>query len=266
MAIATLPPKVVGPVQNKRTKATKPLPQSMVDAAREVEPVPFDPHRHLNFADPDRVYSMEEIGREGAGISPVALTTPFRLFTADAINQMRREIFSEEILENHQVSSDFASNMLRVWTKVSKPSLDPHCLRCLRQFNSFRIAPFIYAAWNSPDVLSIMSRLAGIEVVPVFQYDVGHANVSAKSPEDIQTDIVKIRTSQDEDEAAYFWHFDSVPIVCVTMLSDCTDMVGGETAVRLGTGDVMKVRGPTQVPCFQHYDLPSSSATIMSYY
>ena len=31
------------------------------------------------------------------------------------------------------------------------------------------------------------------------------------------------------------------------MLSDCTDMVGGETALRTAAGDVMKVRGPQMV-------------------
>jgi hypothetical protein len=33
----------------------------------------------------------------------------------------------------------------------------------------------------------------------------------------------------------------------VLMLSDCTNMVGGETALRTGTGDIIKVRGPQMV-------------------
>lgn len=91
-----------------------------------------------------------------------------------------------------------------------------------------------------------MSRLAGIEVVPVFEYEIGHTNVSVNAAEDTPNGSVKGIISE-EDESAFSWHFDSVPFVCVTMLSDCTGMVGGETAVRLGTGDVLKVRGPTQV-------------------
>lgn len=52
----------------------------------------------------------------------------------------------------------------------------------------------------------------------------------------------------DEDELpAVAWHYDSFPFVCVTMISDCTGMVGGETALRTATGDVMKVRGPAMV-------------------
>lgn len=35
------------------------------------------------------------------------------------------------------------------------------------------------------------------------------------------------------------------------MLSDCTGMVGGETALRTGDGEIVKVRGPQKVrlPC-----------------
>lgn len=31
------------------------------------------------------------------------------------------------------------------------------------------------------------------------------------------------------------------------MLSDCTGMVGGETALRTGDGEIVKVRGPQKV-------------------
>ena len=36
------------------------------------------------------------------------------------------------------------------------------------------------------------------------------------------------------------------PFVCVLMLSDCTNMVGGETAILTADGDVMRVRGPSE--------------------
>lgn len=88
-------------------------------------------------------------------------------------------------------------------------------------------------------MLGLISRLAGIELVPVFEYEIGHTNVSV--------DTKAIPSDKAEDQSAFSWHFDSVPFVCVTMLSDCTGMVGGETAVRTGPADVMKVRGPTQV-------------------
>lgn len=31
------------------------------------------------------------------------------------------------------------------------------------------------------------------------------------------------------------------------MLSDCTGMVGGETALKTGYGDILKIRGPAMV-------------------
>ncbi|KAL8641097.1 MAG: hypothetical protein Q9226_008674, partial [Calogaya cf. arnoldii] len=54
---------------------------------------------------------------------------------------------------------------------------------------------------------------------------------------------------EPEDEKPIVdWHTDAYPFVCVTMLSDCTSMIGGETALRTGTGDIVKVRGP-QMGC-----------------
>ncbi|BAE63227.1 unnamed protein product [Aspergillus oryzae RIB40] len=53
------------------------------------------------------------------------------------------------------------------------------------------------------------------------------------------------RTTDSEDgTSAVAWHYDSFPFVCVTMLSDCNGMVGGETALRRPDGHIMKVRGP----------------------
>lgn len=56
---------------------------------------------------------MEEIGLEGHGISPVAASEPFPLFTTDAIKQIGAEIFSESVLRDYQYSSNFAKNMIR---------------------------------------------------------------------------------------------------------------------------------------------------------
>lgn len=115
-------------------------------------------------------------------------------------------------------------------------------------------APFIHSVWNNPKVLEILSKLAGIELVPIFEYETGHTNVSIDDCKSV------VKTGSEEDEAAFSWHYDSVPFVCVTMLSDCTGMVGGETAVRLGEDQVMKVRGPTQVRIICIPTFPSHSS------
>lgn len=84
-----------------------------------------------------------------------------------------------------------------------------------------------------------------------MDFDVGHINISIN---DITTEVVAQRSTGDangtygkDEESAFAWHRDSYPFVCVTMLSDCTGMVGGETAMRMGNGEVMKVRGPSMV-------------------
>lgn len=56
---------------------------------------------------------MKEIGLGGHGISPVAASEPFPLFTPEAIKQIRAEIFSEPVLADCQYASTFAKNMIR---------------------------------------------------------------------------------------------------------------------------------------------------------
>ena len=53
--------------------------------------------------------------------------------------------------------------------------------------------------------------------------------------------------TNSDKTAAVAWHYDSFPFVCVTMVSDCSDMVGGETAIRMPSGEIRKARGPDMV-------------------
>jgi hypothetical protein len=123
-----------------------------------------------------------------------------------------------------------------------------------------RYAPFVYDAWNSPEVLKIVSKIAGIELVPSIDLEIAHINLSQVSAEQKVEDDKALQEKQhreaDEgvsgcpwevDKPIVDWHTDSYPFVCVTMLSDCTNMIGGETALLKGDGDIMKVRGPQMV-------------------
>jgi len=85
----------------------------MIDEAKGVEPDVFDPEKHLDFKMPESILSMKEIGLEGCGVSLNAASAPFPLFNQEAIRQMRREIFSEKVLEECQYSSTFNKNMVR---------------------------------------------------------------------------------------------------------------------------------------------------------
>lgn len=91
--------------------------------------------------------------------------------------------------------------------------------------------------------------------------EIAHINFSVKSEKETKEELAIINKQKrfyaddegiggcpwEDDKPVVGWHTDSYPFVCVLMLSDCTNMVGGETALRTGHGDVMKVRGPTMV-------------------
>ncbi|RAQ76973.1 hypothetical protein AFCA_012498 [Aspergillus flavus] len=70
--------------------------------------------------------------------------------------------------------------------------------------------------------------------------DIGHVNIS------VRDDAAAAREpdSDADNKPAFGWHIDSYAFVCVTMLSDCAGMIGGETVIRTGTGEVLKFRGP----------------------
>jgi hypothetical protein len=118
----------------------------------------------------------------------------------------------------------------------------------------------VYDAWKSPETLAIVSKIAGVELVPQMDFEIAHINISMQSEEQKRETLAAIaeKNSREADEGVsgcpweddkpiVDWHTDSYPFVCVTMLSDCTNMIGGETALRTGNGEVMKVRGPQMV-------------------
>lgn len=108
-----------------------------------------------------------------------------------------------------------------------------------------RRAPFTYNAWRSPEVLSRISEVAGMELVPVMDTEIAAINIAINNQ---NPSVAQINdSSKENDLPAFAWHYDSYPFVCVTMLSDCTHMTGGETALKTGTGEIMKVRGPAMV-------------------
>ncbi|KAI0130488.1 hypothetical protein BJ170DRAFT_620291 [Xylariales sp. AK1849] len=202
----------------------------------------FNPDKHLAFKAPSKIYSMKDLGLpENTGISPVAVSEPFRLFTQEAVMRMRQEVLSPEVMNNCQYSSNIAQCQLRGFAN--------------------KYAPFTYDTWKSPETLAIISKIAGIDLVTEMDFEIAHINISVKTEEEkqkeIEAHIDRLQYEADEgiagcpwedDSPIVGWHRDSYPFVCVTMLSDCTNMIGGETALRTGDGEIMKVRGP-QMGC-----------------
>jgi hypothetical protein len=74
----------------------------------------FSPSKHLLFKEMPVVHTMKELGLpESIGVSPIAVSEPFPLFTEDAVMRMRREVLSPEVFQNCQYSSNLAHCYLR---------------------------------------------------------------------------------------------------------------------------------------------------------
>ncbi|KAH0538575.1 hypothetical protein GP486_008767, partial [Trichoglossum hirsutum] len=122
----------------------------------------FDPRKHLEFRDPPKTYSMKDIGySEDTGISNVAVSEPFPLFTPEAVRMFRAEVLSGEVYDNCRFSSDLAACQLRGYAP--------------------RYAEFCYAAWKHPKTIEIVSKVAGIDLVTNMDYEIGHINLSVRS-------------------------------------------------------------------------------------
>ncbi|KAF9771048.1 hypothetical protein IL306_011325 [Fusarium sp. DS 682] len=186
-------PFVIGPSNTTPLRPTNKISQDVINVAQATPAEEFDAKKHVCFEFPKRTYTMKEWGYENQGVSPIAASDPFPLFTEAAVKQVRRELLSED-------------------------------------------APFAHALWKSPEAQQAVSKVAGIDLVHAFEYEIGHTNLLFSDGED---------EKGTNDNVGFSWHYDSFPSVCVTMLSDCSVMKGGETAVLKGDGEVLKVRGPT---------------------
>ncbi|OAR01689.1 hypothetical protein LLEC1_02198 [Akanthomyces lecanii] len=204
-------PEVFGPKQKTPMRPSATIPHEIIDEARVVQAEDWNPQKHVAPKTQIKQHLMKDIGLDGHGISPVAVTDPFPLFTNDAMAQMRREIFSEPVLRDCRFKSDFCANMIRGMGHAR--------------------APFTYSAWWSPEILAIVSEAAGLELVPAVDYEVANINISINDQH--STEMV----THGDETSAVAWHYDSYPFVCVTMAADCTGMVGGETAIKLPGGE-----------------------------
>ena len=106
-------PHVVGPATKTVTRPSNPLPQYLSEQAKQTIKEEFDAKKHLNFEPPEKILKMKDIGLEGHGISPNAVAGPFQLFSNSAIQQIRAEVFSEDVLRDYQFCSTFNKNMVR---------------------------------------------------------------------------------------------------------------------------------------------------------
>lgn len=74
----------------------------------------FNPSKHLAYVEPEYIHTMEELGfPPSRGVSPVAVSAPFPLFSEEAVDIMRSEVLAPEVQEKHTYSSDIAAKQIR---------------------------------------------------------------------------------------------------------------------------------------------------------
>lgn len=179
------------------------------------------------------------------------------------------------------------------------------------------VAPFVHAAWTSPEVLAAVSDAAGIDLVPVMDLELGHVNYQLAQPgrdgfletphepwaqpgasEEQRARAQELADADDGTGSTNVsFHHDSYPFVCVLMLSDCENMIGGEvrplslafappsalsglsliarltlpplsctqTALRTGDGRIVKARGPSVGSCVVMQGRHISHAALRAY-
>jgi hypothetical protein len=74
----------------------------------------FKPDLHIVYQPPHKVYTMEDLGLPANnGVSPVAVSEPFPLFSEDAVDKMRGEVLCDVVMDDYSYTSDIAPKQLR---------------------------------------------------------------------------------------------------------------------------------------------------------
>lgn len=104
------------PVQNvtenlKRTYDEYAVPEFELNSTKNIR---FSPKKHLAYESPKHIHMMEDIDLPAKlGVSPVAISEPFQLFSPEAIDIMRAEVLSKEVDDKFSYTSDIAPKQLR---------------------------------------------------------------------------------------------------------------------------------------------------------
>lgn len=218
----------------------------------DISNIRFDPDKHLrviaggpvenNMYENTRRLTMEELGLSNKKqISPIGVSDPFPLFTDEAIDIMKLELLEKENVLEHgrdifNVTPGEGLNcVFRGWVKNNR--------KVQKQFT--------HDAWTHPKTMELISTVAGVELEIVMDVEISHINYSMTPPEVAEREraeyqkLLELETQKGENlPAVVGWHTDSPPFVCVLMMSDTSLMIGGETYLRMGNGDIACVPGP----------------------
>lgn len=207
--------------------------------------VQFDPKRHLKFANKNlnkiKLTDLNITKTHVKPISEIGAVEPFELFTDEAIDLMKYEVFSNTaLLKKYGRVTATGHNATATDFQLSGFSDD---------------APFCRAAWTHPETVKIFSDLMGIEFYLPHPFNISHINASltprkrGEPPaQDSPEEYEELKRKQDENpdniSANVGWHYDSPPFVCVCMLSAPSNMIGGETGLRDGNENIVRIADP----------------------
>jgi hypothetical protein len=247
---------VVGDAQFPKTAA----PTLTLSNGSNRQPVKVDPAKHIAAQKGVEILKMKDLNPNFTSPISEHAAAQIPLATREAVIEMRRELFSREVLDNCLHS-----------TRPGAVQLRGH---------SPRFTKFIYDFWHHPQVLEAVSRAAGVDLVPAYDYEIASTNVQLgpdgiaglyNTPaEPLQHKEVAENASaeQPKKDPIIGWHRDAHPFVCVLMLSDAQHMKGGETAYRRADGEIAHIKAPQmgwgailQGRYITHMGIPASGGT-----
>ncbi|KAH7384983.1 hypothetical protein BKA64DRAFT_154459 [Cadophora sp. MPI-SDFR-AT-0126] len=218
------------------TVSQEPLEKRTIDVSSDIlDTPPFDPAIHLAFQEPSARHSFTELGLPRPKTAPdMCFTEPFQLFSEEGVRMLRRDLLRKEVLDKH----------MQAWVRAPC-SISQH----------EEIATWINKAWNHPATVQSVSKAFGLPLKLLGRKgETGYCNVQL-GPEGL-AGVYKLgevpsgplastdsSVSQFDEIMTDAWHRDSTQISCVVMLSDTSTMDGGETAIRIGDGSILKARG-----------------------
>ncbi|KAF4963203.1 hypothetical protein FSARC_8781 [Fusarium sarcochroum] len=203
-------------------------------------PIPdFDPLIHLNFQPPTIRHTFTELGLPvPKGVPDLSYTEPFQLFSEEGVRIIRREVFQRSFLDKYMRAWDRAPCVITAYRhdkedgKFLKQAMD-HPFTQAAIDAAFGCRLKLQSALNDMGYINVQLGAEGTEAV----YELTETASKPLPPDH------KLDESQYDDTHIDSWHKDQTPVVLVLMLSDTSTMVGGETAVRLGDGTIIKSRG-----------------------
>jgi len=164
------------------------------------------------------------------GTSEVAFTSSFPLLTEEAVKLLRAEVLDNQV-------RDLNGPFVRI-----VPGLSSYQVRGYGGVPG--LGEFTKDVWTHAKTLDVLSKVAGTDLIPVMDYEIGNVNVQLTYGTET-LDVLEAEPSScaealeddTQDNMAFpviNWHKDSYAWACIVMLSDPTNMKYGDIVIQKG--------------------------------